>query len=155
MFRRQFRDSVLAVIVLSSCGYSITRAEPTTTTSTTTTTTLDLGASCNTSRVNEFESKLAAFAQAKGAIPNYGIPTKTQLADVLDALRAFRTYTRGLDVPTLVEEQSKLVEVSAEYISAFNRYFESDYRDLYVNEMVTPFIDALTDFQTSYENLCY
>lgn len=151
---------ILAMFTLTSCGYTITKVEPTTTTTTTsvvvTTTTVNYGKDCN-STVDAvlqilFDELSVAWKNATDA--TNGIPTRSEYNAKHGAMRALRSYIRSLDIPLLSNEQEVFTQVMQDYINAYNKYWESGKRDLSVNDYLIPYSDAENDFISAWNSIC-
>ena len=108
-------------------------------------TTSDLGSSCN--KV-EFDRNIQLF---KG-FTNAKVAYDYELA--ASELMKFRSSLRKLDLPSMRSEQSALVDVTANYLSALNKYVTSGNKDLSVYDQQIPFVDALEDFLVPFDALC-
>jgi len=161
MARKSISLLVIALgIPLSSCGYRIAiESTDTTTTSTTTTTspprttptTIYLGDGCTSSNHAEL---LKLRGEVKNASTSDGLPTSDEWRATSTAFRKYRSFLRGLDVPTLALEQDALVDAIADFLEAYNRYWESGQQDLSVNNYITAYGDAEYDFWKAFEKSC-
>jgi len=164
MTRKRTALLVIALgIPLSSCGYRIAiESTDTTTTSTTastsppriTPTTIYLGDGCTSSNHAEL---LKLSGEAKNAwkeSTSDGPPTSDEWQATSTAYRKYRSFLRGLDVPTLALEQDALVDAIADFLEAYNRYWESGQQDLSVNNYITAYGDAEYDFWKAFEKAC-
>lgn len=108
-------------------------------------TTSDLGSSCNKVEVDRNIQLLKGFTNAKVAY-DYELAASE--------LMKFRSSLRKLDLPSMRSEQSALVDVTANYLSALNKYVTSGNKDLSVYDQQIPFVDALEDFLVPFDALC-
>lgn len=165
MTRKSISLLVIALgIPLSSCGYRIAiESTDTTTTSTTATTsppritptTVYLGDGCTSSNHAELLKIRGDVSNARRASTDGdGVPTSDEWKAETRAFRDYRSFVRSLDVPSLATEQDALVDAIADFLEAYNRYWESGRQDLSVNNYLTPYEDANYDFWTAFEKSC-
>ena len=108
-------------------------------------TTSDLGSSCNKAEFDRNMQILKVFTNAGTAYDH-------ELA--ASELMKFRSSIRKLDLPTLRNEQSVLVDETANYLSALSKYVTSGYKDLSISDQRIPFADAMEDFLVPFDTLC-
>ena len=108
-------------------------------------TTSDLGRSCNKVEYDRNFQLLKVSTNALGAY-DYELAASE--------LMKFRSSLRELDLPSMKSEQSALVDVTANYISALKKYVTSGKKDLSVYDQQIPFTDALQDFLVPFDTLC-
>ena len=139
----------ILVMSVSSCGNSAPVAVETTTT------TISYGKDCN--KVVDAEMQrlrdvlTVAWDKRSG---NGGTATNKEAQARSKAMRELRSYIRSLDLPTLFIEQNNFVDAMEKYLVAFNRYIESDKKDLSVNDYIIPFTDAEDDFAIAWNAVC-
>jgi hypothetical protein len=146
---------ILAMFTFTSCGYTITKVEPTTTSSTTTTVAIKYGESCNgtvSSKLDELATAVTEASEKRSGGNNTS--TSKELINRMQTWREFRSYLRSLDLPTMEFEKTVYVDIIEDYVSAINRYMESGKTDLSVNDYITPLQDAGDDFYTLFETQC-
>ena len=148
----------LIAVLLSSCGYSLTKTAGTSTTIaavttvSATVTTVDYGESCNNASHSNFIEQFTNYAESWNT--TFGVPTNSKLTTAYNRIKSFRFYVRGLELPTLNREQKAAVDMLEKYLQALNRYRESGKRDLDLNDVAIPLWDALGDFSKAYTSLC-
>ena len=142
----------ILIMGISSCGNSEPVAVETTIA---TTTTISYGKDCN-KVVAEKISLLADDVEAswENATDNGGVPSRSEYEAKVSALRDLRSYVRKLDIPTMSIQQSVFVNVIDEYLDAYNAYWESERRDLSVNNYITDVNDAASDFYRAFWEVC-
>lgn len=147
------RATLLGLTVIlstTSCGYQISKA-----TTTTTNTTIYYGRDCNstTDRKIQVLKKAVNVAWEKSTDGN-GIPTRKEYEEKESALKALRSYIRTLDIPTLSNEQTNLVDAIENYLNAYRDYWESDKQNMDVNDFIIPYSDARDDFMSAWYASC-
>jgi len=105
----------------------------------------DHGSSCNKVEFDRNIQLLEGFTNAKVAY-DYELAASE--------LMKFRSSLRKLDLPSIRSEQSALVDVTANYLSALNKYVTSGNKDLSVYDQQIPFADAMEDFLVPFDTLC-
>jgi hypothetical protein len=147
---------ILAMFTLTSCGYTITKVEPTTTTTIleTTTTTVDFGDDCHIGQETEMQRLLDEVSKTWKAATSGGVPTTKEWQAKTTALGNYRSFIRSLDIPTIEVEQNAFVNIIEQYVNAYNQYMESGKRDLSVNDYIIPFNDAEEDFLDAWNKVC-
>ena len=161
-FKRIVLLTLALGIPLSSCGYTIAiQSTDTTTTSTTTTstprttlTTISLGISCTSSNYDLVHDLFDEVDEAWDAATEDGVPTTKEWQAKTRALRAYRSAIRNLNIPRIAIEQNAFVYAIANYVEAYNRYWESGKKDLSVNDYITPYSDAENDFWRVFDQYC-
>jgi hypothetical protein len=143
---------ILAMFILTSCGYTITKTT-TTTSVVVTTTTVNYGKDCNSTVDAELQELFDELSAAWGNATD-GVPTRSEYTAKHAAIRALRSYVRNLDIPLLPNEQEVFTQVMQDYIDAYNKYWESGKRDLSVNDYLIPFGDAEDDFVFAWNSIC-
>jgi hypothetical protein len=143
---------ILAMFTLTSCGYTLTKVEPTTTIAQTTTTTIDFGDDCHIGQEVELQGLVDEVSEAWGTAGT--TPTTAEWQARTRALKKYRSFIRGLDIPTIAGEQSALVYLIQEYVDAFNQYMESGKKDLSLNDILIPLDDAENDFFEAWNKVC-
>ena len=108
-------------------------------------TTSDFGSGCNKVEFDRNLQLLKVSTNALGA-KDYELAASE--------LVKFRSSLRKLDLPSMKSEQSALVDVTANYLSALKKYLASGNKDLSVYDQQTPFTDALEDFLVPFDTLC-
>lgn len=147
---------ILAMFTLTSCGYTITKVQPTTTTSSTSTTVaINYGKDCNktvSSKLDELATAVTEASEKRSG--RNSTSTDKELGNRMQTWREFRSYLRSLDLPTMEFEKTVYVDIIEDYVKAINRYMESGKTDLSVNDYITPLQDAGDDFYTLFEAQC-
>jgi hypothetical protein len=105
----------------------------------------DLGSSCNKVEFDRNIQLLESFTNANVAY-DYELAASE--------LMKFRSSLRKLDLPSIRSEQSALVDVTANYLSALNKYVASGNKDLSFYDQQIPFADAMEDFLVPFDTLC-
>lgn len=154
--------SIILLFVMSSCGYQLTKvAEQTTSTTTTsmtiaTTIAVSIGQDCNHQVGFEIIrlQKEVDVAWENATNGNGGVPSRSEYDKSVSTLTSYRSYVRSLDLPTLSTEQNSLVQAIQNYLVAYNRYWESNKKDLTVNDYILPYTDAVSDFQKAFLVQC-
>lgn len=108
-------------------------------------TTSDFGSGCN--KV-EFDRNIQLLKVSTDAL----VAKDYELA--ASEFEKFRSSLRKLDLPSMKSEQTALVDVTANYLSALKKYVASGNEDLSVYDQQTPFTDALEDFLVPFDSLC-
>lgn len=147
---------ILVMFTLTSCGYTITKVQPTTTTSSTSTTVaINYGKDCNKAVSLKLEELAEAVREASNQRSGAnGTSTSKELRKRMETWREYRSYLRTLDLPTMESEKIAFVNVIEDYLNALNRYMESDKTDLTVNDYLIPLGDANDDFYALFEAQC-
>jgi len=143
---------ILAMFTLTSCGYTLTKVESTTTTAQITTTTIDFGDDCHIGQEVELQGLVDEVSEAWKTAGT--TPTTAEWQARTRALKKYRSFIRGLDIPTIAGKQSALVYLIQEYVDAFNRYMESGKKDLSLNDILIPLDDAENDFFEAWNEVC-
>ena len=155
---------LLATIVLASC--SSTQSVPTTTTPPTTNPTppttvapIDYGSDCTDEKLTESARLLARTKNAQDDFDDNSNKSRSEMLDAsnayMESYRNLRSFVRNLDIPLLIAEQRNLVDAIQDYVDAFNRFLESDGRDLSVNDYIIPLEDAIVDFNKAFRKAIY
>lgn len=114
----------------------------------------DYGASCNEADFDRTLQLMKDFTTAKNADDVDPTDYANKVENMWNILSSFRTNLRRLELPTLSDQQSALVNETASYLTALNAHRQSGYQDLSVNDALIPFIDSLEDFLSPFEELC-
>jgi hypothetical protein len=114
----------------------------------------DYGASCNEADFDRTLQLLKDFTTAKNADDFDPSAYANKVENMWNVLNSFRTNLRRLELPTLSDEQSALVDETETYLTALNAHRQSGYQDLSVNDALIPFTDSLEDFLSPFEELC-
>jgi hypothetical protein len=129
----------ILVMGISSCGNS----EPV----------ANYGSSCN-KETGAVVRRMIEKQEFMWGLSDGGYPSEEQYEAQWETYSDIRAYVRGLDIPLLETEQNNFVNVSATYLSFFQRYYESGGQDLTLNLYVTPYNDAEQDFLGAFAVMC-
>ena len=138
-------------VALTSCSGSELIAVQTTETSTT----VSFGTDCNTEDHERILDLVIRYNEAKNI---QGGLTKSawlkEIQELRESLMVYRSNDRILDLPTLVDQQTLIVDEIEIFLSALNRFTSSDSKDTSYLDAAIPMNDALYDFTVSYNELC-
>jgi hypothetical protein len=140
-------------LVFASCGNSNELSTDETVLPAISSTTLDLGDSCNQINYALSEQKLdeVSIVNKEAKTEPYSYEKNGVFHE---SLKEYRSFIRGLDLPTLWFEQMALVDDLEDYLVALNRFSESKFRDLSINDAQIPLDDSLKDFRLAFSEVC-
>lgn len=147
--KRLFALGAISLIFVS-CGSTERVAIQTTLTSTT----VFLGEDCNSEEHDRIIYLAQDYLDAKDFKANSKSEYLNYISKVRSALLTYRSNVRRLDLPTLVDQQSAVVNTIEDLLNALNRYISTNGKDSTYLDYSIPMADAFQDFSLAYFELC-
>jgi hypothetical protein len=152
---------VISVLLVAGCSKTVyvtttdaPKSVPTTTTTIKpkpiTVAPIDFGSDCNSATLEEILRLVEEIETTRVKFDEDRDKSDELFWDAgkasLEAWRELRSYVRTLDIPLLDTQQRNYVDAMQDFISALNRYLESDGTDMGINDELLSLDDAETDF---------